>query len=170
MKLALVVVTLGCGVVAAAESGVVAAVDAVRAGSASPQMIRIVYDEEDPPTRTIAIAVGNDGTATITTSIVKRDCPRPSFADCWDRTVRTTQLGSEAHRRLVAAVDARGLAKLPHEAAVAPGAARVSLTIDAGTAGRLDVRCSRDTAERAPTFARLRDDLLALGAGANRSP
>ena len=155
-----------CGGLAASSAGLVATLEAVQAGKAPPRTIRITYGEEHPLERTIEVAVTGDGEVTATTSELKPGCLRPGFKECWDRSVQTVRLSSEAHRRLVAAIPARELEGLPREEAVAPGAARVWVTIDAGAVGRLEVRCSRETAARSAEFERLRREILGLVAAA----
>lgn len=160
-----------CGGLAASSAGVVATLEAVQAGKAPPRTIRITYGEERPLERTIEVAVAGDGEVTATTSELKPGCLRPGFKECWDRSVQTARLSSDAHRKMVSAIPVRALEGLPREDAVAPGAARVWVTIDAGAAGRLDVRCSLETAARSAEFERLRGEMLGLvpKAGLKRS-
>jgi len=144
----------------------VAAIEAVQAGKAPPRTIRITYGEEHPLDRTIDVTIAGDGGLTATTSELRPGCLRPGFEECWTRSVKTVPLASEAHRKLLAAIRARELRTLPREDAVAPGAARVWITIDAGAAGRLDVRCSLETASGSADFERLRSEILGLVATA----
>ena len=161
-----------CGSLAASSAGVVATLEAVQAGKAPSHVIRLAYGEERPLERTIEIAVAGDGEVTATTSALKPACRLgPGFTECWDRSVQTVRLSADAHRKLVAAIPAQGLAALPREDAVAPGAARVWVTVDAGAAGHLDVRCSLETATRSAAFEHFRNEILGLvaKAGGRRS-
>jgi hypothetical protein len=125
-------------------------------------VVRLTYGEEEPLVRTIEVAVAADGGVTIDTSELRPGCMQQGAAECWNRTVQKRLLASEAHRRLVATVPVAALAELPREDAVAPGAPRVWVTIDGGAAGRVDVRCSRASAERATGFGTLRAAILEM--------
>lgn len=138
------------------------AVEAVRAGRASPGTIRIAYVEEQPLDRTLRIEVGRDGRVTVETRTLKPDCPQPASKTCWSESVRRSSLTAEAHRKLVATIPAGALQDLPHEEAVAPGMPRVAVTIDADGGARIASQCGLAATNASAAFGRFRDAMLAF--------
>jgi len=141
---------------------VIDAVEAVRAGHAGPDTIRIAYVEEQPLDRTVRIEVGRDGRVTVETRTLKPDCPQAASKTCWSESVRSSSLTAEAHRKLVATIPAHALEHLPHEEAVAPGMPRVAVTIDADGGARLASQCGLTATNASAEFGRFRDAMLAF--------
>ena len=155
-----VVVPLVLAAVAGGVDGTTTALRAVADGRRPLADVTVRYYEEVPRERTVEIEVAGDGHVRVTTRIPREEC---AGADgCWQTSARTLALEPAAHRALVAQLAEPGLAAVPREVAVMPGAARLQLVATVTGEGRLEVLASVAVAEREAAMRRLRATLLAL--------
>jgi hypothetical protein len=151
-----VLAVLACG-----SDGAGPALEAVAAGRRPLADVTITYREETPRERTVEITVAGDGALTVTTRRPREPC---DAGGCWDVATRRGRLAAGAHRALVGTLAAPGLAAVPREVDVAPGAPRLQLVVTVG-GERIEVLAGVAAAEGVPEMRRARAALLALEGG-----
>jgi len=156
----IVLIALAFAAPVATVANAITALDAVAVDTPQPSDMRVAYYEEHPLRRTVEVVVERDGTVRRATRLLDSRCPQPGDESCWTERVRHATLTPNARRHLIARVSEARISVFPREDAVAPGAARMHLIVEAAGEETLEAASSLDAALRSPGFRLLREVLL----------